>query len=155
MINFEEEIKNCLKSKKTVELRVYRNLKSEITAFKTQKNTPIYDENQELKIIQKYFKKLEDAKEQYSQASREDLVSECIEELEVLQKLLPKLVNEEELMNWLTSTAIQRNWIQPEGPAKKIAIPKKEMGNIIKEFKTVYPTVDGKIIAGIVKNNLE
>ena len=79
MINFEEEIKNSLKAKDTVRLKVFRNLKSEIMAFKTQKNAPIYDENQELKLIQKYFKKLEDAKEQYSQASRDDLVSECIE----------------------------------------------------------------------------
>ena len=155
MINFEEEIKNSLKAKDTVRLKVFRNLKSEIMAFKTQKNVPIYDENQELKIIQKYFKKLEDAKEQYSQASRDDLVSECIEELQVLQKLLPEPVNESELIDWITSTAIQRNWTQPENSTKKIAIPKKEMGNFIKELKLAFPTVKGKILSNLVKNNLE
>ena len=155
MINFEDKIKECLKNKKSVELKVYRNLKSEILKFKTQKNAPEYTEVQELKIIQKYAKNLEDAKEQYLQASRDDLVSECTEELQVLRELLPELVNEEELMNWITSTAIQRNWIQPEGPAKKIAIPKKEMGNFIKELKLAFPTVEGKIISSLVKNNLE
>jgi uncharacterized protein YqeY len=155
MINFEDKIKECLKNKKSVELKVYRNLKSEILKFKTQKNAPEYTEAQELKIIQKYVKNLEDAKEQYLQASRDDLMSECIEELQVLRELLPEPVNESELIDWITSTAIQRNWTQPENSAKKIAIPKKEMGNFIKELKLAFPTVEGKIISSLVKNNLE
>jgi uncharacterized protein YqeY len=155
MINFEDKIKECLKNKKSVELKVYRNLKSEILKFKTQKNAPEYTEAQELKIIQKYVKNLEDAKEQYLQASRDDLVSECTEELQVLRELLPEPVNESELIDWITSTAIQRNWTQPENSAKKITIPKKEMGNFIKELKLAFPTADGKIISNLVKNNLE
>lgn len=155
MINFEEEIKNSLKAKDTVKLKVFRNLKSEILKFKTQKNAPEYTEVQELKIIQKYAKNLEDAKEQYLQASRDDLVSECIEELQVLRELLPEPVNESELIDWITSTAIQRNWTQPENSSKKIAIPKKEMGNFIKELKLAFPTIEGKIISSLVKNNLE
>lgn len=48
MINFEDKIKECLKNKKSVELKVYRNLKSEILKFKTQKNAPEYTEVQEI-----------------------------------------------------------------------------------------------------------
>ena len=153
MINFEEEIKNSLKAKDTVKLKVFRNLKSEIMAFKTQKNAPIYDENQELKLIQKYFKKLEDAKEQYSQASREDLVSECREELEVLKKLLPEPVDVSEIYEELLYWSGKNHFINDE-IASEIRIPKKEMGSAIKHLKSKFPTVDGKIISNVVKENL-
>ena len=153
MINFEEEIKNSLKAKDTVRLKVFRNLKSEIMAFKTQKNAPIYDENQELKLIQKYFKKLEDVKEQYSQASREDLASECREELEVLKKLLPEPVNVSEIYEELLYWSGKNHFINDE-IASEIQIPKKEMGNAIKHLKSKFPTVDGKIISNVVKENL-
>lgn len=48
MIDFEEKIKNSLKAKDTVKLKVFRNLKSEILKFKTQKNAPEYTEAQEI-----------------------------------------------------------------------------------------------------------
>jgi hypothetical protein len=38
---------------------------------------------------------------------------------------------------------------------EKIAIPKKEMGNFIKQIKTVFPTADGKMVSDIIKANLE
>ena len=65
MLNIDELIKESLKNKKTMDLKVYRILKSDIMAFKTQKNAPVYDEAAELKIIQKYVTKMEDAEKQY------------------------------------------------------------------------------------------
>ena len=44
MLKIDELIKESLKEKKSVELKVYRNLKADIMAFKTQKNAPVYDE---------------------------------------------------------------------------------------------------------------
>ena len=40
MIEIDIMIKDALKNKQNVELRVYRNLKADIKAFKTQKNAP-------------------------------------------------------------------------------------------------------------------
>ena len=97
MLNIDELIKESLKNKKASELKVYRNLKADIMAFKTQKNAPKYDEAAELKIIQKYASKMEDAQKQYSEAGREDLASECSAELEVLQTLLPEPVKESDI----------------------------------------------------------
>ena len=91
MLNIDELIKDSLKNKKAVELKVYRNLKAEIMAFKTQKNAPVYDEASEIKIIQKYMKKMEDAEKQYSQAGRDDLALECKDQQILLGKLLPSL----------------------------------------------------------------
>ena len=154
MLNIDELIKESLKNKKTSELKVYRNLKADIMAFKTQKNAPVYDEAAELKIIQKYVTKMEDAEKQYSQAGREDLASECRDELEVLRKLLPEPVTASEIYEELRYLAEKNHYINEE-IASEIQIPKKEMGGVIKHIKSKLPTADGKMISEIVKENLE
>ena len=154
MLNIDELIKESLKNKKTSELKVYRNLKADIMAFKTQKNAPAYDEAAELKIIQKYVTKMEDAEKQYSQAGREDLASECRDELEVLRKLLPEPVTASEIYEELRYWAEKNHYLNEE-IASEIQIPKKEMGVVIKYIKSKLPTADGKMISEIVKENLE
>ena len=150
MLNIDELIKESLKNKKTSELKVYRNLKADIMAFKTQKNAPTYDEAAELKIIQKYVTKMEDAENQYSQANREDLASECRDELEVLRKLLPEPVEAQDINSILAGWCVKNNFVNTENEAK-IEIPKKSMGLAIKAMKEVFPTADGKIISEVVK----
>ena len=154
MLNIDELIKESLKNKKTSELKVYRNLKADIMAFKTQKNAPTYDVAAEQKIIQKYVTKMEDAEKQYSQAGREDLASECRDELEVLRKLLPEPVTASEIYEELRYWAEKNHYINEE-IASEIQIPKKEMGVAIKYIKSKLPTADGKMISEIVKENLE
>lgn len=154
MLNIDELIKESLKNKKTTELKVYRNLKADIMAFKTQKNAPTYDEAAELKIIQKYVTKMEDAEKQYSQAGREDLASECRDELEVLRKLLPEPVTASEIYEELRYWAEKNHYLNEE-IASEIKIPKKEMGVAIKFIKSKLPTADGKMVSEIVKENLE
>ena len=153
MLSIDELIKESLKNKKTFELKVYRNLKADIMAFKTQKNAPTYDEAAELKIIQKYVTKMEDAEKQYSQAGREDLASECRDELEVLRKLLPEPVTASEIYEELRYWAEKNHYLNEE-ITSEIQIPKKEMGVVIKYIKSKLPTADGKMISEIVKENL-
>ena len=155
MLNIDELIKESFKAHKFSELRVYRNLKTMITNFKTQKNAPVYDEAAELKIIQKYVTKMEDAEKQYAQAGRLDLVTECREELEVLRKLLPEPVKESDICDFVQGYAIDRNWVGTDDVSTRIMIPKKNMGEVIKATKSQFPTADGKIISEIVKLNLE
>jgi uncharacterized protein YqeY len=155
MLNIDELIKESLKNKKTMDLKVYRILKSDIMAFKTQKNAPVYDEAAELKIIQKYVTKMEDAEKQYSQAGRLDLATECRDELEVLRKLLPEPVKESDICDFVQGYAIDRNWVGTDDVSTRVMIPKKNMGEVIKATKSQFPTADGKIISEIVKLNLE
>ena len=155
MLNIDELIKESLKNKKTMDLKVYRILKSDIMAFKTQKNAPVYDEAAELKIIQKYVTKMEDAEKQYSHAGRLDLATECRDELEVLRKLLPAPVKESDICDFVQGYAIDRNWVGTDDVSTRVMIPKKNMGEVIKATKSQFPTADGKIISEIVKLNLE
>jgi uncharacterized protein YqeY len=151
MLNIDELIKESLKAKKTVDLKVYRNLKADIMAFKTQKNAPEYTEESEIKVIQKYAKRLEDSISEFTKAGREDLVNECKEELEVLQSLLPKPVTKEEITECIRLLAIEKNWTF----GTEISIPKKEMGTVIRQVKSEFPSADGKIVSEIVKSFLE
>ena len=150
MVEIDNLIKGALKNKQTVELKVYRNLKADIMAFKTQKNAPEYNEASEISIIRKYATKMEDAEKQYSQAGREDLATECREELEVLKKLLPKPVEAQDINSILAGWCVKNNFVNTENEPK-IEIPKKSMGLAIKAMKEVFPTADGKIISEVVK----
>ena len=150
MIEIDNLIKDALKNKQNVELKVYRNLKADIMAFKTQKNAPEYNEASEISIIRKYATKMEDVEKQYYQAGREDLASECREELEVLKKLLPKPVEAQDIKSILAGWCVRNNFVNTENESK-IEIPKKSMGVAIKAMKEVFPTADGKIISEVVK----
>lgn len=150
MLDIDKLIKDSMLNKDAAGLRVYRNLKTDIMNFKTQKNAPKYDEAVELKIIQKYVSKMEDAEKQYSEAGREDLVRECREELDILKTLLPEPISREKIYNELWKYGVDHGYIYES----KLIIPKKDMGIVIKFVKTKLPTVDGKMLSDIVKEYL-
>ena len=162
MINIDELIKNSLKYRNKTELKTYRNLKAEFQKVKTAKNAPEWNDALEMQIISKYSRILEDAILQFSQAHRDDLVSEYTSELEVVKKLLPEPVNEAqimyELIQWskndfenFSSTLEYDAEVGAVIPRINIQIPKKQMGNVIKYIKSKLPTADGKMISEIVK----
>ena len=162
MINIDELIKESLKSGNKTELKTYRNLKAEFQKVKTAKNAPKWNDALEMQIISKYSRILEDAILQFSQAHRDDLVSEYTSELEVVKKLLPEPVNEAqimyELIQWskndfenFSSTLEYDAEVGAVIPRINIQIPKKQMGNVIKYVKSKLPTADGKMISEIVK----
>lgn len=155
MINVDDLIKVSMKSRNQTELRAYKNLKAEIQAFKTAKNAKPYDEAAEIQLISKMCKKLEDGILGFSEAGREDLVSEYRDELTVLKKLLPEPVNESqvcsELLEWCRENHFTQKFQTAIGYEEHLVIPKKEMGNAIKHLKSKFPQADGKLISTIVK----
>ena len=156
MLNVDDLIKESMKSRNQTELRAYKNLKAEIQAFKTAKNAKPYDEAAEIQLISKMCKKLEDGILGFSEAGREDLVSEYRDELTVLKKLLPEPVNESqvcsELLEWCRENHFTQKFQTANGYEKHSVIPKKEMGNAIKHLKSKFPQADGKLISTIVKS---
>ena len=156
MINIDELIKTSMKAKNQVELRAYKNLKAEIQTFKTAKNAKPYDEVAEISIIKKYCEKLEKSILSFSEARREDLVTEYSDELEVLRKLLPEPVNESDIEYILYNWADEENFMDYSGSdLPEIKIPKKEMGRAIKYLKSKFPQADDKVISEIVKKFVE
>lgn len=155
MIDIDELIKESLKSGNKTELKTYRNLKAEFQKVKTAKNAPEWNDALEMQIISKYSRILEDAILQFSQAHRDDLMSEYTSELEVVKKLLPEPVNELQIYSELYNHGLTTGWSEHkiiEGQCETIVhIPKKEMGTAIKHLKSKFPTADGKMISEIVK----
>ena len=149
MLNLDELIKSSLKNKDTIALRVYRNLKSDIMAFKTQKNAPEYTRAVEQNLIKKYVVKMEDAEKQYLEAGREDLATECREELEVLKQWLPAPATAQDVCSILAGWCVNNGYINLTDGS--LVIPKKSMGTAIKAMKEVFPTADGKMISDVVK----
>ena len=156
MINVDDLIKGSMKSRNQTELRAYKNLKAEIQTFKTAKNAKPYDEVAEIQLISKMCKKLEDGILGFSEAGREDLVSEYRDELMILKKLLPEPVNESQVCSELSEWCRENHFTQRVqtaiGYEEYLVIPKKEMGNAIKHLKSKFPQADGKLISIIVKS---
>lgn len=150
MIN--ELIKNATLSRDKVALNAYKNIKAELQKVLTAKNAPEYSEALLIQVTAKYAKSLEDAIKQFSEAHRDDLVASYTSELEVIKKLLPEPVNESQIERELGVWCGYNDYfVIKEDKSLANAIPKKEMGTVIKYLKSKFPTADGKIISEIVK----
>ena len=159
LIDIDKLIQQAMKSKNQDELRAYKNLKAEIQLLKTAKNAKPYDETAEIQLVSKMCKRLEEDIKGFSEAHREDLVTDYRDELEVLKKLLPEPVNESQIYSFLEKWCFENEYVETyldngkpcpmEG--YKLQIPKKEMGNAIKYLKSKFPQADGKMISDIVK----
>lgn len=151
MLSINELIKQALKSQNKTELRAYRNLKAEFLKAETAKNAKPIDEVRQIQIIKKYCETLEKSILDFSEARREDLIADYRSELEVLKKLLPEPVNEQQIYSELCSWSDNHGFTIIENEYPILQIPKKEMGNAIKFLKISFPQVDGKMISDIVK----
>lgn len=155
MTRVDQLIKEALLSKDKIALNAYKNLKTELQKVLTAKNAPEYSETLFMQVTAKYAKSLEDAIKQFSEAHRDDLVSEYTSELEVVKKLLPEPVNESDIYDLFEDERLSKNYLykfwEDDGENLYIKIPKKEMGTVIKYLKSKFPTVDGKMISDIVK----
>ena len=155
MLNIDQIITESLKNNDKVALRTARLLKAEILKYKTSKGAKPYTDIIEMQIISKMCKQREESILQYKQGGREDLVANEIAEFDWLKALLPEPVTEEDLYDYIMDIAINENWVNKDDIGNRIVIPKREMGNLIKQVKTAFPTADGKIISDIIKANLE
>lgn len=155
MLNIDQIITESLKNDDKVALRTARLLKAEILKYKTSKGAKPYTDITEMQIISKMCKQREESMLQYKQGGREDLVANEIAEFDWLKALLPEPVTEEDLYDYIMDIAINENWVNKDDIGNRIVIPKREMGNLIKQVKTAFPTADGKIISDIIKANLD
>lgn len=147
MINIDELIKVSILNKNTVETKVFRELKSEILKFKTQKNAPEYTDSEEIKLIVKIIKTHEESIEAYKSANRDDLVASELEEVEILSSLIPKASDQKSIINALEVYLLSKY--------NELSFPKKEMGITIRYLKETFPVNDGKELSEIVKKYIQ
>lgn len=150
-MDIDSLIKNATLSRDKVALNAYKNIKTELQKVLTAKNAPEYSEALLIQVIAKYAKSLEDAILQFSEAHRDDLVSEYTSELGVVKKLLPEPVNASQIYSELCDYCLKNNLAEGDKFCITWKISKKEMGTVIKYLKSKFPTADGKMISEIVK----
>ena len=141
MLDINAKIMEAMKSRNNVASETFKLIKAKIIEFKTQKNAPEYNEDAEIKLLQKMVKEREESAKIYKDAGRTELADAELAQVSVINELLPKVASQEDVENYL-------NKKYPSG------IEKKSMGIVIKEVKTEFIGVDGGMVANLVKTKL-
>ena len=137
-MNIDNLIKEAMLEKNSTKKEAYRAIKAEILLQQTAKNAK---EINEISIIRKLIKQREESASIYDANSRKDLADLEREQIKYLRELLPPEISEEQIQE-----AVMTSY--PNG------FTQKEMGKVIKEIKSIYPTADGKLISEVVKKHI-
>ena len=139
------EMKEAMKAKDEAVLRSLRAIKAEIIKAKTEPGAGgEIDEATEQKFLQKMMKQRRDSLEIFEKQGREDLAAKEREEMAVIEKFLPKQLDEAALK------AILAKIIADTG-ASSVADMGKIMGLATKQLAG---QADGKAIGAAVKELL-
>lgn len=139
MIDVNKLIMDAMKARDKVASETYKLLKAKILEFKTAKNAKEYNDAEEINLINKMISDRKNTADIYLQNNRKDLADAELAQADILQKLLPELPTETDIIEYL-------NEYYPNG------IEKKSMGLVIKEVKEALLGADGKLVSECVKN---
>ena len=139
------EMKEAMKAKNEAVLRSLRAIKAEIIKAKTEPGAGgEIDEATEQKFLQKMMKQRRDSLEIFEKQGREDLASKEKEEMEVIERFLPKQMTADEIKQAVVK-------IIADTGASSAADMGKVMGAASKQLAG---KADGKTISTIVKELL-
>lgn len=139
------ELKTAMLAKDEKGLRSLRAIKAAILLAKTSEGAGgDLKEEDEIKLLQKLVKQRKDSLEIFQQQNRTDLAQKEQEEIEVIEKFLPKQLSADELRSGLAA-------IITEVGASSPADMGKVMGAATKKFAG---KADGKTISALVKELL-
>lgn len=140
----EQDLRNAILSKDEVKVRTLRMLKSDIM-YEKARGTEDLTDDKVMEIIVRSSKKRKEAIEEYSKASRSDLVEKENEELKIIETYLPKQLDINEIEG-----IVDRKITEMGGIGKKDF--GRIMGSVMKEFKG---QVDGNIVKEILTRKME
>ena len=139
------DLKAAMLAKDEAALRSLRAIKAAILLAKTAEGaTGELSEETEIKLLQKMVKQRKDSLEIFQQQSRPELAQKEIEEIAVIEKFLPKQMDEAALRSALAAIVARVG-------ASSAADMGKVMGAANKELAG---KADGKTIAALVKELL-
>jgi uncharacterized protein YqeY len=139
------EMKEAMKSKNEAVLRALRAIKAEIIKAKTEPGAGgEIDEATEQKFLQKMMKQRKDSLEIFEQQGRADLAIKEKEEMEVIEKFLPKQMTEEEIVAALRVIIAETGATGASDMGKVMGVASKQMAG----------KADGKLISQLVKSLL-
>ncbi|MDP5172461.1 MAG: GatB/YqeY domain-containing protein [Bacteroidia bacterium] len=141
-----DDLKEAMKAKDQVALRTIRAIKSAIMLAETSEGHigEALSEAEELKILTKQAKQRKDSAEQFKANGRDDLAQTEEEELQILERYLPKAMTQEELQAAISSLIAELG-----------VTSIKDMGKVMGQASQRFAgKADGKVISEIVKQQL-
>lgn len=139
------EMKEAMKARNEAVLRALRSIKAEIIKAKTEPGAAgEIDEATEQKFLQKMMKQRRDSLEIFEKQGREDLAIKEKEEMAVIERFLPKQLDETELKEIIKKIVAETGASSPADMGKVMGVVSKQLAG----------KADGKIISGIVKEIL-
>jgi uncharacterized protein YqeY len=144
-LNINAAIKTAMLAKAEADLRALRAIKAAILIVKTSEGAGAdLTEADESKLLQKLAKQRKDSLEIFRQQNREDLAKKEEEELEVIERYLPKQMSEDELKAEITAIIASTGASSPADMGKVMGVASKQLAG----------KADGKAISALVKELL-
>lgn len=139
-----EQMKAAMKSKDSVALQSLRAIKSEILLAQTKGGDSSFNEDDEIKLLQKLVKQRKDSAALYIEQSRQDLADPELAEAAIIAQFLPAQMSGDDLKEFIGRL------IEKVG-----ATSMKDMGKVMgMASKELAGKADGKAISTIVKDLL-
>jgi uncharacterized protein YqeY len=139
------DLKTAMLAKDEKSLRSLRAIKAAILLAKTSEGSSgELKEEDETKLLQKLVKQRKDSLEIYTQQKRNDLAQKEQEEIEVIEKFLPKQMSQEELKAEIKNIIAEAGASSPADMGKVMGLAQKKLAG----------KADGKTISSVVKELL-
>ena len=139
------ELKAAMLAKDEKSIRSLRAIKAAIIVAKTAEGAGgELKEDDEVKLLQKLVKQRKDSLDIFTQQNRTDLADKEREEIEVIERFLPKQLSVEELREEVQKIIAQTGASSPADMGKVMGAANKQLAG----------KADGKTISGLVKELL-
>ncbi len=140
------EMKDAMKAKNEAALRGLRAIKAEIIKAKTEPGAGgEINEATEQKFLQKMMKQRRDSLEIFEKQGRQDLAIKEKEEIELIERFLPKQLTEAEIKEAVAAIITETGAGSPADMGKVMGVASKQLAGL----------ADGKTISNIVKELLD
>ncbi len=139
----KQDIKDAMRAKDVLKRDTLRNIQAVVKQIEVDERRDVTDEDMEA-ILMKYLKQREDAKVQFAEAGRDDLVAKEDAEIAIIKVYLPEPMSDDELEEIIKEIVSSLN-----------ATTMKDMGKVMGKAKsTIGSRADGGRINQIVKSIL-
>jgi uncharacterized protein YqeY len=139
------ELKTAMLAKDEKALRSLRAIKAAILLAKTSEGAGgELKEDDEIKLLQKLVKQRKDSLEIYQQQNRTDLAQKESEEIEIIERFLPKQLSVDELRSEVAAIISEVGASSPADMGQVMGAATKELAG----------KADGKTISALVKEML-
>ena len=144
-ITINQDIKTAMLAKNESALRGLRAIKSALIIARTEKGaSDILTDEVEIKVLQKLVKQRKESADIYKSQNREDLYQIEADEIEVIEKYLPKQMNQDDLNSYIKGLITQLNVTSVKEMGKIMGLANKELSG----------KADGKAISETIKSLL-